>query len=472
MKTFGYVVILLFVFSVGLNGCKKFLEIDSPAAQLVTSSVFNNNSAATSAQIAIYTQMANNGESANMSVNLGLLSDELTNYSTNTSFLYYYINAMTAFPTSGPWNNAYNYIYEANAILSEVQGNSSLNSSVSKQLIGESKFVRAFWLFYLTNLYGNVPVPISTNYAINSKLDRTSRAQVYQQIINDLEGAKSSLNPNFVDGTDTLVTTMDRGRPTKGAAQALLARVYLFNGDYVDAESEADSVIANSSLYSLCPDLNSVFLVNSPEAIWQLDIPQPSNINTQDGADFILLSAPPSSGCCSISPQLLSSFEPMDNRRINWVDSFQTSDVPAINYYYPNKYKIRSGSIVAEDVMVLRLAEQFLIRSESRANQNNFIGAIDDLNTIRSRANLPPYAGAMDEHSILNAILHERQVELFSEWGNRWLDLIRLNKIDSVMSVVCPEKGGSWSPDGHQQLFPVPRSEVTVDPNLTQNSGY
>ena len=85
---------------------------------------------------------------------------------------------------------------------------------------------------------------------------------------------------------------------------------------------------------------------------------------------------------------------------------------------------------------------------------------------------LGDYAGSNDQDSILNAILHERQVELFTEWGHRWFDLIRMQKINEVMSVVTPMKGGVWSQDGYQQLFPVPQSDININNKLTQNPEY
>ncbi len=462
--------------SICFLGCKKFLQIAPPETQLVTTSVFNDNAAATAALTGIYTQMENNSESSNMAVNLGLLSDELTNYyGTNTTNYQFYTNAMQA-TNSGlidPWTNVYNYIYQANGIIAGVQGNASLSPAVAKQLLGEAKFTRAFWFFYLTNLYGDIPLTTSTAYTLNATISRTSKALVYQQIVSDLKDAKSLMNPNYIDASDTAITTSARTRPNKWAAGALLARVYLYTNDKTDAESEADSII-NATLYSLCPDLNNVFLVNSSEAIWQWDIVQPSYFNTPDARAFIMTSAPGTGPCCSIAPQLLNSFEPGDNRRLNWVDSFPLNAPPNQAYYYPYKYKVLFVSNVTEDVMVFRLAEQYLIRAEARALQNNLSGAASDLNIIRNRAGLGNIADsiASSQPAMLTAILHERQVELFTEWGHRWLDLIRTNSADSVMSIVTPQKGGIWSRDDNQLLFPLPQNELEFDPKLTQNPGY
>jgi starch-binding outer membrane protein, SusD/RagB family len=202
-----------------------------------------------------------------------------------------------------------------------------------------------------------------------------------------------------------------------------------------------------------------------------LATPLPTTVDTYDGNFFILLSSP-QGGCCALSPQLLNSFEPGDMRRIDWVDSFYTSTA---SYYYPFKYKVKGGTAittVTEYEMVLRLAEQYLIRAEANAQQGNTGAALYDLNVIRKRANLQNYSGATDESSLLTAILHERQVELFTEWGHRWLDLIRTGNGNSVMSLVTPQKGGTWNSDGYQLLYPIPQSELSVDYNLSQNSGY
>jgi hypothetical protein len=123
--------------------------------------------------------------------------------------------------------------------------------------------------------------------------------------------------------------------------------------------------------------------------------------------------------------------------------------------------------------MVLRLAEQYLIRSEARAEQQNLTGpngAIADLNTIRARAGLTSYSGGSDQASVLAAILHERQVEFFTEWGHRWLDLGRTGNLNAVMDSVELAKGGSWNPD--KELYPIPATELTLNPNLKQNIGY
>jgi hypothetical protein len=122
--------------------------------------------------------------------------------------------------------------------------------------------------------------------------------------------------------------------------------------------------------------------------------------------------------------------------------------------------------------MVLRLAEQYLIRAEAEANQGDSTDAMNDLNKIRNRAGLANYS-LLNNGPLLIAILHERQVELFTEWGNRWFDLIRTGAINAVLGSpgnVCQAKGGVWV--STSELFPIPQSEILDDPNLHQNPGY
>jgi len=457
-----------------MTSCKKFVQIPAPDTKLVTASVFSNSATATAAQTAIYSKMSSNNESWLMSSDLGLLGDELKGYSTNLILQGYYTNSLNSLNSTGPWNNAYNYIYQGNAIIAALQNNSAIGPVIAQQLIGESKFIRAFWNFYLTNVYGDVPLVTTTDYMVNEKSGRTTQNQIYSQIVGDLSDAQNLLNANYVDATDTVVTS-ERVRPTKGAAEALLSRVYLYMKKYDSAESEASLVINNTALYGLCSNLsgaNSVFLKNSNEAVWQLSTPLPPSFNTADGQYFILKGAPGTgtSQCNTVSTQLLGSFEPGDKRRTNWIGTFSSGGV---NYYFPYKYQSYASSTVTEYVMVLRLAEQYLIRAEARAGQGNLTGAIADLNVIRNRAGLANYSGVMDQISVLAAIMHERQVELFCEWGHRWFDLKRTGQLDSVMggpNGVCLAKGGTWI--STDSLFPIPTNELLKDANLTQNPGY
>lgn len=463
-------ILVLFLFT---SGCKKLVTVPPPTTSLVTESVFSNNTSATSALFNIYISMYNNGDSYNQAVSNGLLADELTNYSPVTTFMEYYANEMESVNAPGPYINAFNYIYQANAIISGLSTYSGVTPSVKNQLIGESLFVRAFWDFYLTNSYGSIQNVTSTDYTINAVLKRSSQAEIYNQIISDLRNARSLLNSNFVDASDTTPSPY-RVRPTKWASDALLARTYLFLGQWDSAIYYSSEIISNRSLFSLT-SLDSVFLANSNEAILQQMIPQPPSTNaTPDGAGFILIAAPSSSGgtnqCTTISPQLLQAFELGDQRFTQWISYYVGSPD---TFYFPFKYKIYFTSDTAtEYTMLFRLGEQFLIRSEAEAQIGNIQGAVADLNKIRERAGLSDViiTPALTSDSLENKIIHERQVELFTEWGHRWFDLIRTGLADKIMPNVSKYKNGSW--ESTDTLYPIPLSEIQVNPNLIQNPGY
>jgi hypothetical protein len=272
------------LFTILFIGCKKFVQVGAPPTQLVTSSVFENSATATSALTGIYTQMSNNGESYWMALNNGLLADEFMNYSTQQPNIQLYTDEMTAVVSpNSRWDPIYNYIYQANAIIGGLQNNGNIDLAIEQQLTGEALFIRAFWLFYLTNMYGAIPLVTTTSYTTNGTMSRSSQTEVYRQIITDLSQAQNMLNSNYVDGSDTTITT-ERTRPTRWSAAALLSRVYLYTQKYDSAEIEATAVINNTNLYSLCQNLNNVFLANSTEAIWQLQVPLPnSNVATYDG---------------------------------------------------------------------------------------------------------------------------------------------------------------------------------------------
>jgi starch-binding outer membrane protein, SusD/RagB family len=467
-----------------LPSCKKFVEIDPPPTQITGATVFSNNTSAAGAMTSIYDNMVINGNGITGGVQSigylnGLQADELTNYTNNPFYNQFYTNSLTS--SSGGstnyyfWTELYQELYVSNAVIEGLNNSTSLTDSIKQQLMGEAEFMRAFLHFYATNLYGDVPLVTTTNYQLNNLLHRTPQAQVYQQIISDLRDAQSKLNGNFVDYRG--ISTIERIRPNKWAAAALLARVYLYTDSFTNAEAETSLVINNSSLFNL-DSLNGVFLKNSTEAIWQMESPAQNapSPNTYDAPAYVLTSAPGTGSFnVALSSFLLKSFEPGDQRFNNWVGSFVD---PSSNdtFYFPYKYKsYLYDQPVTEYVMVLRLGEQYLIRAEAEANGagSGITGAINDLNIIRTRANLPAFSGATDQISVLAAIIHERQVELFTEWGHRWFDLKRTNIINAVLGNpgnVCAAKGGTWDP--YKELMPIPLEEILINTNLTQNAGY
>ncbi|MGS2739631.1 RagB/SusD family nutrient uptake outer membrane protein [Sinomicrobium sp. M5D2P17] len=442
--------------------CKDFVEIDPPDSELVQETVFKNDETAIAAITAIYHQMQLGGfaSGSNSSITvLGEISaDILTEYSTNNTRIEFYQNTLMAINNinQGVWSSCYNTIYMANAVLEGIANSPDISVEIIRQLEGEAKFIRAFCYFYLVNFYGEIPLLTTTDYRLNAVAPRDPAADVYQQILVDLEDAIELLKEDYT------ISDGERIRPNKGAATAVLSRVYLYMENWENAEANAATVI-NNSLYNL-KDIDQVFLANSEEAIWQLLPVQPDR-NTWEGFFFILESdptAPFTQSSMAFTNELINAFETGDQRKDKWVESFDSGNEI---YYYPFKYKIKADTALTEYSMVLRLAEQYLIRAEARTHQGNITGAQEDINIIRNRAGLGNTT-ATTQSELLDVILQERQVELFTEWGNRWLDLKRMERINMVLGNIKP----NWQPTS--ALFPIPEQEILNNPNLTQNAGY
>jgi hypothetical protein len=464
--------------------CKKLVDVGPPVNKVTGEAVFLNEATATSVLTGLYMNLSSTRLNSSIvllpSLTLygGLSSDELTLWSgvTDPRKIAYYKNNLASNATINYGGEFWTWsaMFTCNSAIETLTNSTVLKPAVRKQLLGEAKFMRAFYYFYLVNLYGDLPLVLTTDYKMNSSLPRSPKSDVYQQIVSDLVDAKDLLSPTFLDA-DLITSTSERVRPTQWAADALLARVYLYTNQFAKAEEQSSLVISNTSLFDTTA-LKDVFLKNSKEAIWQLQ-PVNEGWNTEIAKIFVLSSSGPNNSSSTVSgkpvflsSQLLNAFEPGDKRKLagNWVNSVTTSS--GVTYFYPSKYKSKTfGDPVTEYLMVLRVAEQYLIRAEARAQLNNSVGAQTDLNIIRARAGLPNTT-ASDKSSLLSAIQHERQVELFTEWADRWLDLKRSGNIDAVMSVVTPQKGGAWSP--YKGLYPISYRETQLNLNLRQNPGY
>jgi hypothetical protein len=389
-----------------------------------------------------------------------LSADELENFSNITMLREFSENTLDPRNEAiekAIWGEAYKCIYAINTIIEGLPKSDNVSYVTKEQLLGEAYFLRAFCYFYLVNLFGDVPYLTETDYWKNIDAPRSPRKDIYQGIISDLSNAKSKLTDDYATG--------ERIRPNKQASIALLARVYLFTGNWIAAEAMADSVISKKSVYFLEDSLDNVFVATSREAIWQLK-PNISGVNTWEGRNFILNTAPSvgESNSSALRSDLLNVFENGDLRRSRWIDSILFGGIHV--FYFPYKYKVKSNNELKEYCVILRLAEQYLIRAEARLQQGNLVGARSDINIIRKRAGLPETAVSTVE-GLLNEILHERQVELFTEWGHRWLDLKRLKQSEKVLG---KSKRGFW--DATDTLYPIPLNQILLNNNLTQNQGY
>jgi len=395
------------------------------------------------------------GKSFGIGSLLGVYADELDSYESGSySTTDFYNNAvLPSNPLiSSLWNNSYQEVYSANLLLEGVQNASSLSQDTKNSLTGEALFVRAFTHFNLMNVFGDVPYITTTNMETNKYVPRTPTAVIYEKIIDDLQQAIPLLSQEY--------TSPDRIRPNKGAAQALLARVYLYNGQYAEAAEMASAVLNNDAVYTWPIDMENVFLKESTGTIWQLATGN-QGANTYEAGTFVFQAGPPT--LVALTSSFISGFEIGDMRRTLWIKEVTDGST---TWYHAYKYKQEvSGGSSTEYSIIFRVAEQYLIRAEARARQGELIGAKEDIDKVRLAAGLA-VTDAATQAEILDAILMERQHELFTEGGHRFLDLRRYGRLDEVLAT----KPG-WNPT--DRLWPLPQSELLANPALApQNPGY
>ena len=460
--------LLVIMLTAILPSCKKFVTVEDPPDILTTDKVFADDRSATSAIVSIYIDMMNYqlaGEGAfvcfSMTAFGGFSGNELEWTQNNvTAPVYQEFSAHGLTPpnsfVTAFWKDGYKYIYRVNAILEGIAASTGMTADGKKLIEGEAKFIRGFCYFYLVNLFGDVPLILNTDYQANRSIGRTPSASVWEQILIDLKDAKQLLPANY--------PTPERLRPNSATAGALLARTYLYLERWAEAEAEANAIITSGVYGASLPALDLVFKKESIETIWQLQ-PVRAGINTNEGVFF--LTAVDTRPNFEITQNLLSAFEPNDNRKTKWIGF--SSPVADPGWAFPAKYKAGTSSTVTEYYIVFRLTEQYLIRAEARAHQagSKLALAITDLNTVRSRAGLPA-VNPGDQNAFYLAMEKERQVEFFAEWGHRWLDLKRTNRAEAVLKPLSSTN--TWKQG--LELYPIPANEIASNPFLVQNPGY
>ena len=448
---------LLLFFLVGFcQSCDDYVDVALPNSQLTGVTVFEDVTTANAALAGLYAKLRTGGVFAGgtgMTYYLGLYADELDHYQI-TTLNNFHTNTLVPGESgvSSVWNLSYRQIYEANALLEGVNGSVSLAEADRNQIKGEALFIRAIVHFYLVNIFGDVPYVKSTDYEKNTQIARLATSVVYQEIVTDLTESSTLLGDDYVSA--------ERVRPNRLAVQAFLARVYLNMGAYA-ASANAASAVINSPLYVWETDLNQVFLKGSTTTIWQF-MPNAAGNNTSEGSTYIFTAGPPSN--VALTPSLVNAFELNDLRKQKWIKAVTNGNS---TWYHSFKYKQKTNTAASvEYSVVLRLAEQYLIRAEARARQGELTNAKSDLNLIRMRAGIGPTAAVTAEELIAD-VMQQRRLELFTEFGHRFFDLRRNNALDSVLSATKP----GWNTT--DQFWPLPERELEANPKLKpQNPGY
>ena len=448
------ILITIFGLSALAFSCEDFVT-QEPVDQILTENTIIDAASADQAILGIYSRMQTGSLYGDASIGyVGILSDELQHSGSFPSIAEMDQNDVTAANISlgNIWQSAYTTIFQCNNVIEilETADFPDLEADTKNVHIGEARFVRAFLLHHLAALYGEVPLVTTTDVAVNSVIERTSQADVYNFVIAEAGAAADELNSaNWGNNAQY--------RATEWAAKALQARALLYNGDATGAAAVADDVITNGE-FSLGSSYSGIFTpaFRNPSAGGPIIFSMFYSATDGNGLAFQFLQDGGrfeyAVGNELVNAMLgdLSIISDDDPRALI---SLNESD--ANGRYVVEKYSdVNTGT---DNTIIFRLAEMYLIRAEG-----NPATAAGDIQALRTRAGAPAYSGS----GSLSDILAERFIELSFE-GHRWFDLVRTNNAVSVMSTVA---GSNFSVD--DVLMPVPQRERQQNPNLTQNPGY
>lgn len=455
-----------------LPACEEFLEIPAPTNSVTGETVFLNKGTIDKLMNNMYYNWAqSSGIVVQYARSAEFFSDNAYN-PTGTSFypeMTGQLTPETSTMSSGLWGIWYTTIYGANLILEGLPDAPGItDEAVRDAYMGASLTIRAAAHYYLARTFGDVPINLTADVAENSFKPRAAVAEVYAQVIADLNEAMTLL-PETGAGNKRYIDN-------KYIPQALLARVYTTMGNWTAAETAANAVIA-SGQYQLVTDLADVFYRPSKEVISSLGNTWAFSAVYQDraltGTSFDPVNTFGQGSYPALSEDLLNSFETGDNRKTIWVNLENSGGYSnPNNRYFSIKFLNTAVPVQAgkeQDYVFIRLAEMYLIRAEARARKTSpdLTGAASDLDLIRNRAGLANTT-ATTQTDLINAIIKERRVEFFHEGGYRWDDLVRTGTADAVISAL-PWKI-NW--DSYKTLWPIPLAQVNLNSNLEQNPGY
>ncbi len=490
---FGVISVLL------ISGCQNFLEENDPS-NFNVNNYFTKPAHATAAVNAIYTSMyPMHDQQAWLITELrtGMFN---STFSANGGFPSFRIVRDLAMSADHPslqvfWDSHYRGIANANVSIHEIP-RISMNESEKDNLLGEARFLRAYYYFNLVRIFGEVPL-ITKNVELDDPQltpERASIEEIYSLIIDDLIAAENSGLP-FSDKT---------GRVSVGAVKSMLAEVYLTMAGFplqkgmeyfTLARDKAKEVIDSDQFYLF--DSYDAFrtesMDNTGEYIFEIqfnEIDKPSNSLQIGLVPFKLGVSAYSSeqGFVFAQPEFVHSFEKGDIRGTEkqffysqFTSESNRSDTVNLGQYYVYKFFDENAHLnTARSGLnwpVIRYADVLLDFAEASNEINGVTAeAINAVNAIRSRANLPYLEQSITQSEFRDAILKERWYENCFEFKN-WFDMIRLRKAlnygdGSVVDYIGYTFPGGKTIQEKHLLFPIPTPELRNNPNLTQNNGY
>jgi starch-binding outer membrane protein, SusD/RagB family len=427
------------------TSCKKYLE-EIPDDALASQNAIVDVSTARAAIIGAYDGVQ--GYYAGNYPTLGTMpADNVVFNGTLSQYLQLDQNAIPAdnVTTVATYRGIYKTINTVNSVIAYVPGLSDplLSEAEKNKILGEAYFIRALGYFDLGRGWGGVQLQLQPTTDLSSAkgIKRSTLSQIYDQVLADLIQAETLLPDD--------ATT--RNRAQKSTARALRARLHLYRGEWASAENYATQVISNTK-YQLTSAYAGFFTAPflSTESIFEL------TFSPNDKNSFWNLWYPSSAGGqFTLKPSATFVSKVTD-------PSIGGGRKALIAGTSPDSYGVlyNTTSSSTDPSYVIRLAEMYLIRAEARAQLNDYTGALEDLNVIRSRAGVPDFS-SLSKVDILKAIEDENSIEFAFE-AHRWFDLVRTRRAGEVLGIT---NQNYW-------LFPIPLSDVLSDPDVTQNPGY
>ena len=493
--------------ALGLTGCDSLLEENPPSSQRLND-FYQNEDEARVALNGVYSALWQEGmyRDGEMPVTLVELSgdilEEFTGEDEQRPFDdYAWTSSDRLFQSF--WTSSYLGINRANTLIARIAG-AQIDDAAKQNLVGQAKFLRAFFYFNLVRSFGEVPLytePVTS--AEQAEAPRSSVEEVYAQIVDDLQSADESLSP--------YQPPEEPGQATAGSARALLAKVYLQQRNWQQAADMAEGVI-NMDVYGLFDDFADAFDQEDENGVEHIFSVQ--YLDNQGSSTLAENHLPREFGPENTSLPNGTRIRFALNRELNQLWSYEMEyfeDMPnsyrrwmSVRDRMPFYFEVATRALVTDTVdieapsgmkfydvnpstgtmrtgvnfPVLRYADVLLMYAEAlnEVNGGPTAAAYDAINQVRGRARaenaeveydqdedvLPDLEG-LDQDAFRKAVLRERGLELSGEGHRRW-DLIRHD--------LLIERNADKGAEPYQRLFPIPATEVSRNPNLEQNPGY
>lgn len=377
------------------------------------------------------------------------------------------------------YGKLYEGVYRANSAIKEIPLIEDMDEALRNRYVGEAKFLRAFYYWHLTTLWGDVPL-FTAPFEVPSDalVAKSTREEIYGVMIQDLMDAEAVL-PEVYGSSDL-------GRATKGAAQALLGKVYLYDENYEQAEIWLGEVI-DSELYDLVDDFGNIININyenNEESIFEIQFAEVGEGDV--GTLRVAYNNPQVNGGFGNhlpTQAIVDAFE-TDDPRLNesifingevFAPELSTASLNLDTYqsvWSATGYNLKKGLFPVMYVNnrgtnfpAIRYADVLLMYAEAANEMDMRDAARNAVNEVRDRVAMPllDATNTGTKEAMFDAIVHERQVELAFEY-HRFNDLRRWGLAQEVLG-----------PNGYAErnrYFPLPQEEIDINENLVQRQGW